>query len=525
MEGITMSKKMFFRGIILCIFFGVLSCDDSMNGIYNMFGEHPFVFVNSSASASGDGESWETAYTNLPEAITTVQNGRGEEIWMTAGSYSGTITAGIKVSLYGGFSGTETSRDDRDIDSNATSLDLTVSANGVVIDSMNGFIGNLTIRGNNPLTIEHGTYQNEQGGTGVLCYGTVVFSKCLFTESPVGGLLCEPGSQVTVEGCTFISNSGSTIEINSSTCTINNSTIKDGNTSYTGGGVNIISGTCTINNSTIENCKAGSSGCGIYSDNSSTCTIVNSTIRNNSGGYTARGAVGGGGIYSAGILTVKDSVISDNKAAEVSGGGIYNDSGGTCTIESTTVSGNTSSGGTTAGGGICIMNGSTQATITGCVIDSNTGVAGGGVYSAISVTIADTDITRNTSTGSAGGGIYAPVGLTATNTKINGNCNSGYLGGGILAGGTVTLKNCQIENNYKTGYIPSAGGGIFLNNNAVVSFSNCYFVGNRTSGNGSQICILDFLSSGTISNCTIENDAGNGVYNDGSVTLSGTIWL
>ncbi len=80
----------------------------------------PVCYVNASASAGGanDASSWSDAYTDLQAALGNVGC---TEIWVAAGTYyptSGTdrtVTFQIKnnVAIYGGFSGTETARDQR----------------------------------------------------------------------------------------------------------------------------------------------------------------------------------------------------------------------------------------------------------------------------------------------------------------------------------------------------------------------------------------------------------------------------
>jgi hypothetical protein len=104
----------------------------------------------------------------------------------------------------------------------------------------------------------------------------------------------------------------------------NNSTISKNS----GGGISNKSGTVTIADSTISGNKSFFGG-GAFNSGASfdyygsyipagDFSIVNSTISKNS-------ARRGGGIFNQGILTIENSTISDNKAAD-DGGGIFNSS-------------------------------------------------------------------------------------------------------------------------------------------------------------------------------------------------------
>ncbi len=81
-------------------------------------------------------------------------------------------------------------------------------------------------------------------------------------------------------------------------------------------------------------------------------------------------AILGGGIRSAGVLTLTDCTISDNFSGTFAGfsegGGVLNDHG-TMTITGCTISNNSVEG---IGGGVLNENGT--MTITGCTISNNT---------------------------------------------------------------------------------------------------------------------------------------------------------
>ena len=93
------------------------------------------IYVNLAATGANNGTSWANAYTNLQTAINAA--GAGAQIWVKAGTYKPTsyldpkVTNDLRsrsfllkggVSVLGGFAGTETQLDQRDVESNPTIL-------------------------------------------------------------------------------------------------------------------------------------------------------------------------------------------------------------------------------------------------------------------------------------------------------------------------------------------------------------------------------------------------------------------
>ena len=78
------------------------------------------LYVQADAAGAGDGTSWADAYNTLQDALTVAVP--GSEIWVAAGTYvpggpgdrTATFQLRTGVGIYGGFAGTEASRDERD---------------------------------------------------------------------------------------------------------------------------------------------------------------------------------------------------------------------------------------------------------------------------------------------------------------------------------------------------------------------------------------------------------------------------
>ncbi len=83
--------------------------------------------VRTDGDDTASGASWSSAFKTIQRAIDEAST--DDEIWVKAGTYplaggyAGRITVNKAVSIYGGFDGTETQRDQRDRRTNATAVD------------------------------------------------------------------------------------------------------------------------------------------------------------------------------------------------------------------------------------------------------------------------------------------------------------------------------------------------------------------------------------------------------------------
>ncbi len=203
--------------------------------------------------------------------------------------------------------------------------------------------------------------------------------------------------------------------------------------------------TVTLENMTIRHGNTNGAGGGIF--NNGTLTVNNSTISNNiSNGH-------GGGIHNNNSLTINNTTISDNQSRNGNGAGIRNNAiGDTLSINNSIVANNSA---TKNGGGISNNAGTTTIT-NSLIINNSTTVGAAGV---------------NTS-GTSGN-------LIITNSTISGN-TAGTNGGGILQGtGNTTITFSTITNNRaaNSGANNGNGGGI-VNNNGTFTISNSIVSGN-----------------------------------------------
>ena len=268
--------------------------------------------------------------------------------------------------------------------------------------------------------------------------------------------------------------------------TIQNMTIKGGipdEENYCskscGGSVYIENGTVNLANCTISGSKAAfGGGVGIYG--SATVMISQSIIKNNQANYIMGG--GGGISNDGGNLTLENTIVENNSSGYQSGG-IYNE-GGTLTLENTTVEGNDSH----FAGGITIFGGS--ANISNTTISGNTSIKSGEndgdiggmlIYESIA-NIENTTISGNTCLGNDGGGIAIYVSsVSITNATICENMSCANGGGLYLCSeGTdgLTIQNTIIANNtrisgedyyYYSGTLTDQGYNIVENSNVAAN--------------------------------------------------------
>jgi len=291
--------------------------------------ELPVMFVRSDAPPGGTGTSWATAYADLQDALAVAACSRNlvNEIWVAGGTYkpdqgSGNRAATFQlvngIAIVGGFAGTESTREARDILRHATVLsgDLgtpvatfdnsyhvvtgTGSDESAVLDGFvitggnangaspnNGGAG-LWVVGGSP-TILNCTFRNNTAANGaaVLNFAAApTFRGCLFHSNSAssfsgGAMRNNAGSTVTVERCRFVGNtgipSGGAISNAGSSMMISDS-LFSGNQAMTGGAIFNSSSSVTLVNCTISRNFASSFGGGVVEG----ATLLNSILWGNS---------------------------------------------------------------------------------------------------------------------------------------------------------------------------------------------------------------------------------------------------
>lgn len=218
------------------------------------------------------------------------------------------------------------------------------------------------------------------------------------------------------------------------------------NGSLTITGLEIVDGIAA--GSTVTDCQGGA-----IRNAGGTVVLNDSLIANSFAGE-------GGAIYNIGTITLNDTTVRQNTGAKV-GGGISNGSGGTTTLNRSTVEQNLHQAtafdqppcanvlGSVGGGGIANAGGVTLEDSTVALNDAGGG--GGGIFNLGSDAslVLDRGTISDNSTSTQGGGIYNSNGsATITNSTLSGNTAS-IVGDGILNQGldtSTTLDSVTVKN-------------------------------------------------------------------------------
>jgi predicted outer membrane repeat protein len=268
-----------------------------------------------------------------------------------------------------------------------------------------------------------------------------------------------------------------------------------------GGGINNL-GTLTLNNSVVTNNQAADGGAGIDSFGSHTdhLTINNSTISNNTiTGPTVPGQQGfGGGIASNDFVSLTNTNVTGNHAALGSGGiDAFGSQKGVTTL---TINGGTFSNNSTAAGFGGAFSSNDTISISNATFSGNTAPKGGGAIDAF-------------------GSVQGTTSLTIANSNFDSNSTSSSAFGGAIS----TTDILSITGSTFTNNISQFGGGavdyLIQSSNTTGSsivLDNDTFVGNQANsgGQGGAVYIdIASVKSGTFTQQVTNSFFSNNVAN------------
>ncbi len=294
---------------------GVSTFDGSNRAVYtrtasDIQADHKILYVDDSAPAGGNGTSWALAFNRIQDAVLAASE--GDEIWIAGGRYVERVQLLPKLSLYGGFGGFESSREERNPSIYETVIDGEgrlsgmVSAEGCVIDGIsiantNGFYGAIQCV-NASSTIRNCRFIDNVAryGAGVACSG--------------------PGAQVTIDGCYFFGNSaqagGAIISFNGATATISANKIYNNSATVGGGAIYLQESTNAVVNNWIIGNNSDRDGAGIFILYVSESNIINNTLA-----YNRAEGSGGGFLICIATPVVMNNIVYGCSAQY--GGGVY----------------------------------------------------------------------------------------------------------------------------------------------------------------------------------------------------------
>ena len=368
------------------------------------------VFVDRNATGARNGASWVDACTDLQSALAAADN--GNEIWVAAGTYKPTTGSArtvffqmrLGVNLYGGFTGTETQRSQRNWTTNETVLSGDIGVPGDNTDNsyhvvlyvygMGGSVlDGFTVTGG----MANGSGDDDNGG-GVFCMDAPArLVNCRFAANAAaneGGAVFAKSGELVLADCRLV-----------------------GNTAAGWGG-----GAVCVNQASFQ-----ISGC-FFGGNAATAA-------------DPMGYAGAVRAESGASSTISDCVFVGNSARR--GGAIRTSKGASPTITRCKFSGNHASG---AGG--AITNGTTSPILLSCTFAGNESPLGGAVANWLTDgTILGCTLVGNVAAKSGGAISTYDNRLAVVNCTLV--ANSTGLGGGLYSSrnGSIALVNSILWGN------------------------------------------------------------------------------
>ena len=177
------------------------------------------IYVDADATGGNNGSSWGDAFNDLQDALAIAS--AGDQIWVAEGTYKpgtgqhDTFQLISGVAIYGGFSGAETSLDQRDWVTHVTVLSGDINTPGDMSDNIyhvvngSGSDGTAIMDG---FTITAGNAEvgDANGGGMYNYYSSPVVTNCTFSGNKAehgGGMWTATDSNSVVTNCTFSGNS------------------------------------------------------------------------------------------------------------------------------------------------------------------------------------------------------------------------------------------------------------------------------------------------------------------------------
>ena len=406
------------------------------------------LYVKADATGVNNGASWADAFTGLQPAIDASK--KDGQVWVAAGTYKPTKEQGgtgerfksfslkTRVSVYGGFVGTETNLNERNWETNVTICSGDI---GVVDDSTD-----------NCYHVFYHTAEMLLGNRAVLDGFTVTGGNADGADPHCyGGGMYNKQSRPTINNCVFVKNSASNY----------------GGSMYNTDGASVKMYKCTFTNNYSSNC-----GGGMYNNAGSNSIITKCLLSANIS------VAGGGGIYNNNSSPIIDSTTisaNTNTAGGTNGGGVYNSGLSSPQITNSLFNGNYAKG---SGGAIYHAAGY----IENCTFLNNTAQSGGGIWTYNDNLLLTNSTFVSNGALSDGGGVWVQTGnnnfCRIINCTFSVNNTANTEGGGIYFKSQVSdsndvILNCVFWDNYSG----SGSNELYTGNNAPVVIKNTVIQG------------------------------------------------
>lgn len=447
-------------------------------------------FVDDDAPDGGDGLSWSTAYNFLQDALAEAKSAGGAitEIWVAQGLYdpggasndtSKSFRLQPGLSVYGGFAGTETDKDQRNWHTYATILHGDLFGNDVPgsdgedqsRDENSQHVVLLRVPGERALldgfTVRQGNAndwpQDTGGGIFVKAGGDLLVRNCTLHDNMAyhgGAAACREG-RLTLAQCTFTnswaSNGGAVYCWPESFVEIRDCLFRENRGWFQGGVLMSESPHVLLVDSTIERAKAQYGGALQVGPGVEVVRVRFSECQaeNNGGAIVTDFGIDG-------WIRVEDCEFVNCEANL--GGAIYTHLGDA----SAHVTSSTFRGCSAKNGGALRLLGSDNR-VHDCLFVGNSALErGGAVWSESKFSLLRCTFIENEAT-FGGGAVRANALDVLTSCRFFGNRTAGWGGGLVIDGGTPTIMNCIFSGNQ------AGSGGGFLSEATQTEITSCTF--------------------------------------------------
>lgn len=241
------------------------------------------LYVKTNGNDALPGTSWSEAKRTVGAAIASGTN--DTDIWIAGGRYAEHITLKPGLRLFGGFSGTESSLEQRDWHTNLSVIWGTTNKAVVIITNAgpNTRLDGLTIGGGNGI---HG------GGVQMVASGPIIANSTIRNNITDGA-----GAGISIWGFFLFSSSAYYFPVMTNNIIVDNQSIND---EGDGGGIAVVGSSPLIAWNLIARNTATRNGGGIACWRNSLPTIANNVVEANSASYDELTiSEGGGGIFAS----------------------------------------------------------------------------------------------------------------------------------------------------------------------------------------------------------------------------------
>ena len=322
------------------------------------------------------------------------------------------------------------------------------------------------------------------------------------------GVTVATGADVIIRHLTITQAAGTGLD-NDGTLVVRGSVISENGSGFPSpdaGGI-LNSGTLTLNDVAVSN-NDGSAAGGL--ENYGSAVIVGSSFSDNSAAFDA------GAILNVGDVVFRNGTMSNNGSQ---GAGSWN-LAGSMTVINSFLTGNSGGNNFGAIANGDFANGAASLVVRGTTITGSSSFQGAGIANLAGSTASVSDSLIAFNEARDGGGIQTAGSLTLTNTDVV--FNTAQRGGGIkVVDGSLVVRDSSITNNEATDSNGHGGGVEIEQGNALIVRTD---VSSNTAANGGGI------ANRPDGNLTLRFDTitfntavtGGGVLNEGTITRVGT---